>query len=196
MDFFDIQEQSKYVVTVSQPKNMEDLSDSFISREELKELTGHDYKTVGAGGRTIMFRNMIAAEVKKLTDKLDASGKKSIRIEDEELLEVLQGRYFSSFSPSGEYGRYGDRVCYARRYKRKKTKATQGDVRELWNNLQRGWNKKYGCWPSYIPVRERHIHMFKAFQKIIGWRLARQHSSTEQAKFFRQIWDNPEEYFK
>ena len=196
--FYDVHEQTKYQITISKPANMEDLSDMFITAEELRDLTGSSYFNVGEGAKPICLQSVVEAEVNKLTEKLDASGKKSLLIEDEELLEVLKNGYLSDFlNGSDEFGRHGNRICYARRYKRKKHKATQSDVTGLWFALQDAFKAKFNVYPSHIPRYERHIPMFKAFQKIVGWRRVRATTTNkERAKFYRQIWDNPEEYIK
>lgn len=197
MDFYDIHEQTAYAVKVSKPENMEDLSDLFITEEELTDIVGRN-PFVGNHPVTITLKGVIEAEVKKLTDKLEASSKKTIPIDNEELLEVLKTGYLSDYTPGCDlYGRHGDRICYARRYKRKKHKATQGDVKQLWDTFQYAFKDKYGCYPSHIPRYDRHLPMFRAWQKIIGWRRVRTHiHNKDTLKFYRQIWDNPEEYIR
>lgn len=196
--FYDIHEQTKYKIVISRPENMEDLSDMFITSDELNDLIGknHYYQSANSGERTLTLTSVVTAAVKEWTEKLEGSKKRTLLINDEELLDVLKSGYFSDFIPdTTEFGRHGNRICYAKRYKRKKTKATKGDLRNLWNAFHFGFQKKHGCYPSHIPTYDRHLTMFKAYQKIVGWRAVRSTTDKEQAKFFRQIWDNPEEYF-
>ena len=197
-EFYDIHEQTKYEITISKPINMEDLSDLFITEDELKELTGQNYfYSRDNDKRTIVLKNVVRAAVKKWSEKLDASKAKTLPIEDEELLVILKKNYLSDFAEENRFGRHGDRICYTTRYKRKKTKATRGDVRDLWGAFSYGFFTKYKTYPSHIPTYDRHLKMFKAFQKIVGWRRVRATTTDkEQAKFFRQIWDKPEEYMK
>jgi hypothetical protein len=199
MEFFDIHDQTKYQITVSKPNSVEELSDLFVTKEELDDLCGGNHFFHGGNGkRTITLKGVIATELTKLADELQASGKKTIPINDEELLAVLKTGYLVDFMDEDDrFGRHGDRICYARRWKRKKVKATQGDVRSLWNTLASGFQVRYGCYPSHIPIYDRHLSMFKAFKKIVGWRAVRNQTyDKETAKFFRQIWDNPEEFIK
>jgi len=198
--FYDVLEQTKYQITVCKPAALEDLSDMFISSEELRDLTGqgnsHNYLGEGQT-RKLCLKSSVTAEINKLIAKLETSGKKSIPIEDEDLLDVLKGGYLSDFiDDDTTFGRHGDRLGYKKRYARKKHKATQGDVRNLWDALSNGFYDKYKTWPTHIPKYDRHIRMFKAFKKIVGWRLVRSRTDKEQAKFYRQIWDNPEEYIR
>lgn len=201
MKFYDIHEQTKYQVVVSRPENAEDLSDLFLTEEELLDMVGENYYlgNIGNNPRTITLNSVITADVKKWTDKLEESGKKTLRIEDEDLLEVLKQGYITNYTSGDDrFGRHGDRICYARRYKRVKKKATQGDVRNLWIHVfQCAFRSKYGCYMPHIPTYDRHLSLFKAMKDILGWRRCRKFmGSREDAKFYRQIWDNPEEFIK
>lgn len=194
--FYDVLEQTKYQITVCKPAALEDLSDMFISSEELRELTGHNYLGEGQT-RKLCLKSSVTAEINKLIAKLETSGKKSIPIGDEDLLDVLKGGHLSGFIDGNDtFGRHGNRLGYKKRYVRKKHKATQRDVQDLWNALSSGFREKYKAWPPYFTKQDRHIGMFKAFKKIVGWRLVRSRTNKEQAKFYRQIWDNPEEYIR
>lgn len=198
MDFYDIHDQTKYQITISKPANMEDLSDLFVTKEELDDMIGGNTYLHGDDKRTITLRGVISTEVKKLTDALEASGKKTIAINDEELLEVLQKNYLTDFTDGSTiFGRHGNHICYSRRYTRKKHKATQGDVNTLWGYFMYGFYNKYGCHPPHIPRYDRSVNQFKAFKDIVGWRRVRaQISNKETVKFFRQIWDNPKEFIR
>jgi hypothetical protein len=195
MQFYDILEQTKYQIRISKPKNIEDLSDLFVSREELDELIG-PHRYINSDGEHIStMRAVVNQEIMKWGDKLIASGKKTLPIDDQDLLDVLKSGYVTDYThPDTRFGRHGDRICYARRYTRKKTKVTRGDVNDLWSFLFQGWYTKFKCWPAHVPRYDRSISMFKAFKKIVGWRLVRGHMNKEYVQFYRQIWDNPEEH--
>ncbi len=194
-EFYDVHEQSKYKIVLSRPESVEELSDLFITAEELEEMFGHRPYIGSNGQRTFLLTNVISAEVKKLTEELEASGKKTLPIKDEELLEVLQDNYLSDFTEDNRYGRHGNRVCFSKRYKRVKTKATKGDAREFWTRIfPYAFHHKFSCYPSYIPTYDRHLPYFKAWKKILGWERCSKFMDSESKKFYRQIWDNPEEY--
>lgn len=199
MQFYDIHEQTPYKITISRPENPEELSDLFITEEEVKDLVGDNhFHCYGTSPRTVTLRNVISNEVMKWAEKLEESGKKTLPIEDEDLVEVLKEGYLSDFTPeTTKYGRHGDRICYAKQFKRVKKKPTQGDVTGLWSVFQYAFYNKYGCYPSHIPRYDRHISMFKAWKKILGWvQIKKQVKDKTQLKFYRQIWDNPEEYIR
>ena len=198
MDFYNIHDQTDYKITISKPESVEDLSDLFVTKDELEDIVGRGFYVYSTGPVTFTLKKTVEREVRKWADKLDGSKKKSILIEDQELLDVLKGGHVTDYTPdTTEYGRHGDRLCYARRYKREKTRATQGDVSSLWSTFSRAFKEKFGCYPSHIPRYDRHPTHFKAWKKILGWKVVRQCIyDKESAKFYRQIWDNPEEYIK
>ena len=198
MQFYDVLEQSKYQIKVSKPETVDQLSDLFITEEELQAIVGRHFHFYGKEPRSFVLREVISAELGKWAEKLDASGRKTLIIEDDELLDVMKDKclYMTDFFDGDDtYGRHGDRICYARRYKRKKTKPTKGDVRDLWSHFIYAWYKKFDCYPPHIPLYDRHLKQFLAFKKILGWRIVRaQMYDKDRVKWFRQIWDNPEEY--
>lgn len=197
--FYDILEQTKYHILISRPAKMEELSDLFITEEEVTALTGnHFYHPRTGDTRRVMLDNVISTEVMTWADKLIASGKKTLRIDDEDLLDVLKRGYLSDHTEGdNRFGRHGDRICYARQFKRKKTKPTQGDVTNLWSMMFWGFRDKFDTYPSHVPKYDRGTSMFKAFKSIVGWRRTRAHMhNKELVKFYRQIWDNPEEHIK
>lgn len=196
MQFYDVHEQTKYRITVSKPESVDQLSDLFMTEDELSELIGKNFWFHGNGQRTYLLNGVITTELLKWADKLDASGKKTLLIEDEELVDVLKDRncYVSDFIDDA-YGRHGERICYARRYKRVKKRATKGDVRDFWSRIiPHAFRYKFDCYPSHIPTYDRHIVHFKAWKKILGWKVCRKFMDSDNWKFYRQIWDNPEEF--
>ena len=197
VQFYNIKDQTQYSITVSKPEKVEDLSDWFVSREELEALTGtRGYLHVTSKDHKIRLDNVVREAILNLGEKLIKSKKKTLPIDDEDLLDVLKSGYLTDMAGGDtRFGRHGDRICFARRYNRKKTKATKGDVKLLWNTFSYAFRQKYDCYPSHIPTYDRTLVHFKAWQKIIGWRRIEEAThKKEQRKFFRQIWDNPEEY--
>ncbi|HEX04751.1 MAG TPA: hypothetical protein ENH10_06290 [Bacteroidetes bacterium] len=196
--FYDIHEQTKYQITISKPEKVEDLSDLFITKEELNVLIGNSVYLSNGNQVTRILSAVVTTEVKAWAEKLVASGKKTLRIDDEDLLYVLKKGYLTDYTGNDTtFGRHGNNICYARRFKRKKTKVTQGDVTTVWGHMFYAFKDKFHVYPSHIPRYGRHIRMFKAFKKIVGWRAVRKQIGTHaHLKFYRQIWDNPEEHIK
>lgn len=197
MEFYDILDQTKYSIQVSKPERVEDLSDLFISKDELEELVGR-WTNIYAPNKPyrMTLDAVISSELKKYADKLDASGKKTLLIDDDDLLNVLKDSksYVSNYIDAS-YCRHGNRIGYARRYVRKKTKPTKGDVQYFWVQIiPSAFRLKFGCYPSHIPTYDRGLLLFKAFKKILGWKNCSELMDAEHKKFFKMIWDNPEEY--
>ena len=211
--FYNVLSQTKYVIEIERPTSLEELTDMFISAEELNNLSGRNTcKPVINDGspqyvvqglrvdpgerRRIEFTDVIKAEISRLGKKLDESGKKTIPIEDEELLDILKKKPLYHYDTTGKYGRRGNRLCYAERQRRKKKKPTKGDVRDMWDVFSYAFKDKFDCYPPHAPVYMRTVPLFKAYQKIIGWRLFATFlsSNPEDRKWYRMIWDKPEEY--
>lgn len=195
MEFYDIVDQSDYQITVTKPEKVEDLSDMFITEEELQDMIGYNFHIHGHEPRKIVLKKSVENEVQKWIDKLEASGKKTFLIKDQELLDILKTGYLCDYAGTDKYCRHGDRICFARRYKRVKKKPTKGDVRDFWcHYFPSAFRDKYGCYPPHIPTYDRSVALFKAFKNIVGWRRIRSLVTDHNAKFIRQIWDNPQEY--
>ena len=199
LTFYNVHEQSAYKIVVSKPENLTDISDLFISSQELMELIGRQHYVghIGESKTTILCRNEIEVAVRALTEQLQASGKRALVIEDNDLLEILTENYpiLSSNVHALGFCRRGNRIAYLSKRKRVKHRATQGDVRDLWNRLGYGFYQKYGSWLPYIARREQNIKLFKALKSIVGWRRVRKQIEDKQRlKFARQIWDKPEEF--
>ena len=197
MDFYNVEEQTKYKLKISRPESIEKLTDWFMSHDEVTDLIGSSfYLTTGSSSRTFLCKSVIVKELEKWANALEASGKKTLRIQDPDLLDVLKdGNYITNFIDE-KYGRHGDRICYARRYARVKKKPTKSDVREFWLRIfPDAFKDKFGAWPPYHTTYDRHLAAFRAWQKCLGWKAcSRRMFDPEQKKFMKMIWDNPEEY--
>lgn len=197
MEFFDVHEHTKYKITICRPESIDQLSDMFTTEDELKDLIGDRYfRTSSTKPRTYLLNDVITKELEKWADKLDASGKKTLEIDDEELLDILKSSSYVSDFIDESYGRHGNRICYSRRYKRTKKKPTRSDVREFWIRIfPYAFRSKFDCFSPYFTTYDRHLAMFKAWKKVLGWKACSKFmSDPTQRKFYRMIWDNPEEY--
>jgi len=191
--YYDIIEQSKYFVTVKGIEDLTSVSDVFYTYEEMQEITGgghfhHTHQT------TVYFNKLIESELQEWAAKLDESGKKTLVITDHELVECLKVHQNSLAHYCGKkYMRRMDRIGYY--HKRKKTKPTKGDVREMWGILEGAYHDKYSCWLPHIPSWNRTLTLFESLQDIVGYKRARARMHGDDVKFLRQVWYNPKEYF-
>jgi hypothetical protein len=198
--FYNVHEQTKYKVVLSAPESIEELTDWFMTYDEVAELVGvqHWGSPYGTNKRTVLLEGVITSEIKKWAERLENSGKKTLLIDDEELLDILKSGYLSDFAGTDAYGRHGDRICYARRYKRVKKKATKSDIRHFWlYTYPYAFRNRYGCYPPHVPTYDRHLPQFLAAKKLLGWKHVNAVIvNSDTRKFTKQIWDNPEEYIK
>ena len=192
--YYDIIEQGRYFVKVKPIEDLTEVSDVFYTFEEMQEICDGGY--LSHTGMTIRhFDSLITAELEKWAAKLDESGKKTVRITDQELVDVLKNNPNNTLShyAGKEYMRRGDRICYYKR--RKKTKPTRGDLRTMWDVLTSGFKDKTGGYLPHIPGWCRNYALFVGLQGIVGYNTARKYFPDDNAKFLRQIWYNPKEYF-
>ncbi len=190
--YYDVIEQSKYHIEVKMIDNLEDVSDVFYTHEEICTLTGESY--ISKHQRVIYFDDLIKKELENWSGQLEESGKKTIVIKDHELVETLKNSARSLADFAGhKYMRRGDRIGYY--IKRKKTKATKGDLRTMWTHLEGAYHDKYTCWLPHIPGWVRTLTLFESLQDIVGYRRVRARMHEDDVKFLRQIWYNPKEYF-
>lgn len=189
--YYEVVEESKYYIQVKGIEDISEVGDAFYTYEEIQDLTGEDY--FNHHRRIIYFESRIEKELEKWAALLEASGKKTLLIKDPELVEFLKSSSNSLASYAGaKYTRRGDRIGYYR--KRKKTKPTKGDLRCIWWAFEGGFRRKHGAYFPNIPAWARSLALFKALQKVVGWREVRKGLADEDAKWCKMIWNNPEEY--
>ncbi len=189
--YYDIMDQSKYHVVVKPIEDLTEVSDNFYTYDEMNEITGGYHSATSQ--RHVYFEKLMRTELEAWAAKLEASGKKSLVIDDHELVEALkmQQQPLSHYAGS-KYTRRMDRIGYYR--KRVKKRATMGDKRIMWDVLVSGWNAKYGAWLPHIPNWNRSHGLFKALQKATGYNTCRPFMPDDY-QWCRHIWYNTEEYF-
>jgi hypothetical protein len=211
LTYYNVEHQNAYTITVSQVTSLEDLGDVFVTNEELNELgvsysesiIAHRLASVGLAHMKpnerltrYTLKSSVEQALKHWRDKLIRSRKRTIVIEDQDLLAVLKDSIGVVQDHLGnKYCRRGDRLGYTTRYKRKQTKPTQANRTHLWEAMECGFRQKYGAWLPHCPRWMRQLNLFKAYKDCVGWRRTRQNLNSENAKWCRIIWDNPEEYF-
>ena len=200
--YHDILSKTRYMIEIGPAVNIEDVSDEFIDSEEYRELTGNSMYGRTAAPRTNVLHTVVKTELEMWAGKLEGCGRKSIVIDDEELVTALKHHFSSHVSDYvGEtYCRHGDRLRYSVSRKRVKTKVTKTDARIMWSILHDAFHSKYGAHLPYTPVWYRRLALFNVYKKIVGWRAARErilkgHYTHSHLKFYRKIWDNPEEHY-
>ena len=207
--YYNLEENSKYCMSISRPKSIEDLDDNFMCEDEIQEINSDQVYLPSIGStRTIIKHAAIKAELAVWVDKLIASKKRSILITDQELLDTLErGEAWNVPSYTDDkFTRHGERLRY--RVKRKKTRATRGDLNQTWWIMLEAFDKKFSVRLPHHPMYIRRLELFLVYKKLIGWRAfckaqethwygyGKERGIKEQRKFHRYIWDNPEEFMK
>jgi hypothetical protein len=210
-EYFDIVEETKYTITISKPANILELSDCFMTEEEILERASIQQYTLRGMSpgttKTIVDDEAIKRGVEHWVVELKRSGKKSIQITDQDLLDNLTTCIWSSNRnvrtiTNQVYTKHGDRIL--RFVPRRKTRATRGDLRELWWDISRAWKEHVGTWTPHIPQYSQTPEFMAFFKKALGWRrvrksMRRNYDETRaqfraRVKFKRYIWDHPEEF--
>lgn len=193
--YYNIEERDRFSISISCAKNVEDLSDNFIDSEDYRDLTGRAVYHASGIVRN-MIHSLIKSELETLMEQLVGSGKKTILIGDDELVTALKDPHchnVADYIPG--YCRHGDRLQYSRTRRRRKTKVTKTDARDMWGIFGSAFFTKFGTHMPYVPMWYRRLTLFKVYKKLIGWRKMCGHMERNNIKFYREIWDNPEEHY-
>lgn len=202
--FYNVISETEYTVEVLAVDKIEDVSNNFMTREELQEKVGpevylYEYKPYTQ--QHYRLDQKIKDALKYWANKLEASGKASIVIDDEDLLSFLRSSYYrvQDFL-SDDFARRKNKLTYnvRRRRKKIKTKPSKSDARHFWYALEHAFRITHGVYPGYIKARERTAKLFIALSPTIGWKAFRsclKAKDTETIKFYRMIWNKPQEYF-
>ncbi len=197
-EYFNVLEKTRYCMTIMKTESMADLEDSFISSDELRDLVGPTNYYMGGspGPKMFFFHDVIEADLVKYTQRLEASGKRSIRIDDPDLVEALKdsrAKHLKEYTDEN-YCRHGSRIRYWSSRKRIKKAVTAGDVAQMWGIFSSAFQGKYGTYMPWPNSYNRTVALFNVFKKFTGWRACRKHMPDNLVKWYRLIWDNPEEY--
>lgn len=125
MKVYNVESQSKYHMKLTHIDNIEDAGDHFVTGDELKELGITRVHTYGNGIHT--FDRKIKAKLNRLIKKLKAGTGKSIKIEDQDLVDMLSesGTFVSDYVKG--IRRTGNRLSLHVPTASTKSKATKRD---------------------------------------------------------------------
>jgi hypothetical protein len=205
--FYNVIEQTRFHIKVSGViHNHEDLGDAFINLEELELLAGDNYMYGMEALRepkSFFLNGSIKTSLLPYIEELEAnSKKKSVLIKDQALLDAIKSSHQTMSDYVGhDYGRHGNRIRYKSSLTRKQTKPLQSDKHNLWGYMTSGFYEKYDASFPYAKKWERNLELFCALKAIVGWKRTRaamkgwERATPQQIKFYRQIWDNPKDYF-
>jgi hypothetical protein len=87
MRIFNVITQTKYALHVKEIENIEDSGDSFLTEDEVNEITGRSW----ISNHNVVNHKTIKATLTNLVNKIKKSNSTSCKIEDEDLLKILKG---------------------------------------------------------------------------------------------------------
>jgi len=192
MRYYTIEAETKYYVELSGPVPIEEVTNEFVSEDELS----YEGRYPRAG---VMLRyDVIRKALDELCSKLEKSKKRTIQIKDQDLLDALCHERCEPITEltGGTFSRRKDRLCYPPK-PRKKVKPTKGDAKNLIRIAADAVYIEFGTWFPRIALVEYRAGLLLMFKKVFTWKQMRSfipRHDEKNLKFYKQIWDNPKEY--
>jgi len=185
-EMYEIESQTKYMVKVSQVKNIEDVDDVCYTRDELKEM-GIEYRW---GGKIYM-RKKVRTDIEEWLGKIK-KGNKSIKCDNEELIQFLKDEELPISDFVDGIRRVGNRIS---RY-------VKSEV------IQK--KPSYDNWLSLVYVYEYlvegldirisynncdKVKFVKSLKKLMSWEeVCEEREHLKDDKWVKELYDNPESY--
>lgn len=192
---FTIEEESPFHIKPKQIENIEDADDIFYTEEELCELLGVKYfNSYGP----IVKRNKVEEELNRLKQKIIESGKKSIVIDNVELVEFFKSNDLLAVSDYVKgLRRVGNRLSIHEKVER--TSFKKRDVQSLINACINVVNSQAKFTFELKYVHEDYVKAVELVKKLVTFEQVMEYVDedtwnryTDHKRFFKDIWDNPE----
>jgi hypothetical protein len=210
MKVYDVESQGKYHIQVTEIDGIENAGEHFVTSDELKDM-GITYVSSWGDG-VQRFDKKIKKELTRLKNQIVKSGKKSCKIEDDELVECFTtgngSTFVSDFVPG--LRRVGNRLMLAPA-KKEKTAPNKRDAKQFLGYairyINRYWNEEYGqdgndfCLEIRGGLENCHEGAFRYVVHNMEWDEFVEWSEDEEGyhrpdeedlPFFKMIYDNPE----
>lgn len=198
---FTVDEKNKYMFEVHEIKSIEDAGDTFYTYAEIKEMIGSDdgyFYLRTTNFREKMIREALAAYTSQLDDK-----KKSIVINDPELVEVLRdfSRPLKYWTEAEGFRRVNDRLT---KYTvaEKKVAPTKRLADKLISIAKTAVNKTIKFEFNLTYYANDRENAIKLLKKLTTWNdivavreeneWIKSQVTDEHLKILKQIWDKPE----
>jgi hypothetical protein len=189
---FEVISQSPYHITIHQIKNIEDCPDEFITEEELREM-GVDHCWSG----TRYMKGKIISKIQQYLAQIP-KGKKSIIIDDNDLIEALkEGQYSVSNFVKGTR-RVGNRLFKYDCTKKEQTEVKFDDWKMLVIQFQLILRDKYGVIVDINLTASKRQETINQFKKLIDWSLIvdriEKHKlgiDETQISWMKKLYENP-----
>jgi hypothetical protein len=200
-----ITSKTKYVTCIDRVDNIEDVDGDFYTYDEIQSITGGYCTAYGAHFHHETFKNDLAA----LVSKMNADGKKSIVIDDEDILDCFTtgiAGNISQYVPGTR--RIGNKIVLQE--SKKTTKPNKKLLRTLVDIATWKIIRKYNVEFKQINIHSSYSGTINMIKRLIDWEdvfsLPEQKAITmfetwvvekirslteDELVAFKYIWDNP-----
>lgn len=202
---FNIMSQSTYHIVIDEVENLEDVDEEFITFDELKEM-GFDKNRLSYlhGYTTLVLDKKVKSALNVLKRAITKSGNKSVKIDDEELIEMFTSseKFVSEFVDG--LRRVGNRLSLTPK-KAEQTKVKKQDYSRLVNfsisymraQLAGVLENSYGVQFDVTHAYNNRPAVIKMFKKLMTWDEFKTFSkkkfsnTDDDLKWVKMLWDDP-----
>lgn len=192
--FYAVTELNSYAIEIDRVTDITQAPDDFMTKEEMVDEYGLD-ENATYYSRIIVFESKLTEEIAMWAEKLRQSGKRSIEVTDEELIETLTTHTFSPLSHYHEgLLRKGNRFVLAAP-KEKKVGPTKKHASMLVSTITSQLWRKYRVDVTFKYIYDSYEASINAAKALIGsweqidWSVYQY--SQEDIAMVKQVWDNP-----
>jgi len=194
-NYFEVEEQSEYMIKLNCVNNIEDVADDFLTEDEVKEMGLNTY-----GGKQYFTERIEAALV--LVKQSIKPGKKSAIIKDELLLEALKNNYRSCGHYLTNTRRVGNRLFYyPQGTKALQTAPSFKNWKQLVTNGQRLMNRTYETRIDFNLSQSDRLKTIELLRKVFTWEdfetfwadaNCHYHPDDEATSWIKMMWEDSE----
>lgn len=128
MRYFEVESRSEYYISYKEVE-LEECGDDFMDEDEMRELGLSTCRS------SSVFKNKIKNKLEEYMGRI-AEGKKSIKIDDQELIQVMKDEYISVSELLGYGRRVGDRLFKGEAKSYKKPRSYNSLLDELLSRME------------------------------------------------------------
>lgn len=186
--FFNVVSDTKYFIELEGIDSIEDAGEDFVTSEELQEMTGMSYFGTGVFLKEQKIKEELAGWKQKIIDR----GSKTIVIDDQELIGILQQQDRSVSEFVEGLRRVGNRLFL--HDKKEKVVATKSNHDKLIGLATRAIGEKFGFIVEVKFYQKKRSSATSMIKKLIEWEdipFGQFDYSEKEQELMKQTWDNP-----
>jgi hypothetical protein len=195
--YFNIVEQTKYEMVITEPASIAELSDNFVSMTELEQQFGNSLSLYApVVDRHLILGAAITRDLEKVAQELEATGRTTIVIEDAELLEVA--REYRHHIPSGFAVRKNRLRHYVPKAARPQKTVRKSDITYTIYAAEMAVRHKYNLGSLHVPKYGHGLGYLRVLKKLVTLKevlKAGPYYVSGREKWVRKVWAKPQEYF-